>query len=136
MKAPKPPENTKRVLEFVQASVELVAARLQAALGLPPEEAEEIARDCVHDITESRGRSWMYVPAHLDFALTRRDQQIVAEFNGRNILALAEKHRLTHTRIRQILARARFLEDQARLREFAASQATLPGIEADAGEVL
>lgn len=132
MKPPKQPENVKRVLDFVRTSIELVTARLQAA-GIAAEEAGEIAQDCVHDITESRGRTWMYVPAHLDLALTRRDKQIVADFNGRNVLALAEQHHLTHTRIRQILARARYLDDQARLKDLADRQHALPGLE-DADE--
>lgn len=129
MRRPETPENTKRVLEFVRSSVELVAARLVAALDLPADQATEIARDCVHDITETHGKTWMYVPAHLGFELTKRDQQIVAEHNGRNVFALAAKHNLTHMRIRQILARARMLEEQARLKDQADRQHALPGLE-------
>ncbi len=50
------------------------------------------------------GGERIYFPRTRSFYIASRDREIVATFNGRNHLELARRHKLTTTRIRQILA--------------------------------
>ncbi|KAB2928808.1 MAG: DNA-binding protein [Dechloromonas sp.] len=62
-------------------------------------------------IAEKMRQHWkgqaLYIPSGANGKTRNRDQQIIAEFNGRNHAELAQKHGLSTMRIRQILWRAR-----------------------------
>ena len=118
-------DNRERVLQFVRSSVELLVARLRIELpDLPLERVEEIAKACVHDITNVHGGGYMYIPKDLGLELSQRDYRIFDEFNGSNVHDLAKRYGLTPMWIRTILARVKL----ARLR---ASQGELPGVGGD-----
>lgn len=96
-----------RARHFVQTSVPLVQGRLMAILGLSESDAADLARECVHDICVEHGGKWMYVAKDDIFDLSKRDQQIFEEYNGRNMQQMVEKHRITHVRILQIVAQVK-----------------------------
>lgn len=62
-------------------------------------------------ISEKMRQHWkgqsLYIPSGANAKTRNRDQQIIAEFNGRNHAELAHKHGISTMRIRQILWRAR-----------------------------
>jgi len=53
-----------------------------------------------------KGQS-LYIPSGATAKARKRDQQIIADFNGRNHAELAQEHGLSTMRIRQILWRHR-----------------------------
>ena len=111
-----------RVRAFVRLTVELIAKRLVTELGMMPERAAEVARDCAHDICLSHGGGYMYVPKDQEFELTKRDREIFDRFNGTNLHELVDQYKVTHTRIYQIVA-------QVRAEELRKRQPVLPGME-------
>lgn len=72
-------------------------------------------------IAEKMRQHWkgqaLYIPSGTSAKTRNRDQQIVAEFNGRNHAELAQKHSLSTMRIRQILWRARDMHHAETLRK-------------------
>lgn len=114
-------DNEKRLREYIEGSVNAIAARLVIELGLEEAKAREIARDATNDVTNLYGARYMYVPKNLEYTLSKRDMEIYQSFNGRNIHQLVDKHKVTHTRIYQIVA-------QVGKEEIRKRQAALPGI--------
>lgn len=111
-----------RVRAFVGHSVELISRRLVAELKIDATQAEEIARDCAHDICAGHGGAFMYIPKDVEFELTKRDLEIFERFNGQNLHELVEEYKVTHTRIYQIVARVKAEEIRKR-------QSRLPGLD-------
>jgi Mor family transcriptional regulator len=111
-----------RARQFVLTSVPLVQGRLVAILGIDPAKAEDIARECVHDICVAHGGAWMYIAKDDIFELTKRDREIFEKYNGRNMQQMVEKYGITHVRILQIVA-------QVKKEELAKRQSRLPGLD-------
>ncbi|MBX3589033.1 MAG: Mor transcription activator family protein [Ramlibacter sp.] len=115
-------KNRTRVRAFVASATEIIKRRLMADVGVLPVQAEEIARDCAHDICAGHGGLFMYVPKDVEFTLTKRDLEIFERYNGRNMPELVEEFGVTHIRIYQIVAKVK-----ARLT--AERQGVLPGMD-------
>lgn len=111
-----------RVRAFVASAVAAIKGRLVAELGADPTVADEIARNCAHDVCAAHGGSFMYVPKDMEFTLTKRDREIYDRYNGRNMPELVEQYGVTHTRIYQIVA-------EIKAEMIAQRQGVLPGIE-------
>lgn len=60
------------------------------------------------------GGGSFYMHKGVEYRMTKRDRDVMREFNGRNIHLLARKYNLTEMRIRQIIA-AQFDRDQGKL---------------------
>lgn len=65
-----------RVYEFVEALIEIGVRELQASLSIPEEQATAAMREIAHGICFQFARSYMYVPAALEFELSSRDEEI------------------------------------------------------------
>lgn len=115
--------NTERLSTFLAQSTTVATRFVKHKMGLPDDQAAELARDLIHDICIECGPSWIYVPKDGSFELTKRDRQIFDQYNGRNLHELARKHGITHTRILQIVSKVK-------TEELAARQSRLPGLDA------
>ncbi|MBI5550727.1 MAG: hypothetical protein HY911_04410 [Desulfobacterales bacterium] len=67
--------------------------------------AEIIGLPALLALAEQMGGGYIYLPRPDHLSLPARDRGINAEFTGRNIRELANKHNLTLRRIRQITRR-------------------------------
>lgn len=76
---------------------------LVAGPAMPPERTALALTEALS--RELGGGSWYMNKGHL-YRLSKRDEQIVAEFTGTNLHLLARKHNLCETRLRQILKTA------------------------------
>lgn len=63
--------------------------------------------ELVHLLTEHYGGQILYLPRAVSFKTFVRDQQIFAEFNGRNTKALCKQYDLSEPRIYQIIQEQR-----------------------------
>lgn len=108
--------------ELVTRLVEIGQARLASALGVTPEAARLAMREVAHELCREFGGQPIYVPKDDEFLRDARNDQIWAEFDGTNHLALAAKHHLTHVQIYAIVAEMRAAHRRL-------SQPDLPGFE-------
>lgn len=76
---------------------------IKEGIGIPDANQKAIS------IAEKMRQHWkgqaLYIPSGANAKTRNRDQQIIAEFNGRNHAELAQKHGISAMRIRQILWR-------------------------------
>lgn len=93
-----------RLRAFVNETVSIIAGRLVAELGVDQAKADELARNCAHDICARYGGSFMYVAKDVEFDLTKRDREIFDRYNGINMAELVAEYGITHVRIYQIVA--------------------------------
>lgn len=122
-----------KLYQFVDALVATGAAELQKSLGTSEEKARDVMRSVAHSICFQFARSYMYVPLDLQFQLSKRDEDIWAEY-GRDGPDGAGKY--TPQRIAQI-AESRQLTTQhlycivrmMHKREIESRQGRLPGID-------
>lgn len=89
--------------------------------------AELIGIDKYKILLQTYGGMSIYIPKPDSFAATIRNQQIMAEFNGRNFKELSRKYGLTEVWVRNIVSdkvkelRAKPVEGQMTLFDFASS---------------
>lgn len=74
----------------------------------------QMAAQLTNALSAELGGGNFYMHKAVAWRLSQRDRQLVNEFNGSNIPALAHRYRLTETRVRQILAAAKAEEFQRR----------------------
>lgn len=87
--------------------------RMLVDAGMTHDAADQIATDYVNDIAFQFGGLQFYIPkGHLG-RLSKRDEAMYAEFNGRNHIDLAVKHKITVARVYQIV-KAKLAEERAR----------------------
>ena len=65
--------------------------------------AIEVAEEVCDELVFEWGGNQVYIPRGLLARMADRNQQIIAEFNGKNYRELAKKHNRSEMRIRQIL---------------------------------
>lgn len=65
--------------------------------------AINVAEEVCDEIVGEWGGRQVYIPRGLLARMADRNQQIIAEFNGKNYRELAKKHNRSEMRIRQIL---------------------------------
>ena len=86
---------------------ELTFAVLRASPDAAPLTSEQVARCAVlvaYQVAANLGGQSIYVPAGVMVVSSQKKRAVVAAFEGHNHAALAREHRVTETRIRQILA--------------------------------
>jgi Mor family transcriptional regulator len=116
-------EEKQRLRAFVDTAVTRIKERLIAVLKMPEADATELARDCTHDICVEYGGRYMYVVKDVQYDLSKRDREIYNAYNGRNMLQITAKYRITHTRVYQIV-------NAIHAEELAKRQSQLPGLDA------
>lgn len=99
--------NAKRLSAFVADAVSVISARLAADLKVDKAVADEMARNCAHDICARCGGTWLYVAKDAEFDLTKRDREIFERYKGYNMPELVAEYGVTHTRIYQIVAQVK-----------------------------
>lgn len=82
--------------------------------GLGRDRLAQLAAQLTNALSAELGGGNFYMHKAVAWRLSQRDRQLVNEFNGSNIPALAHRYRLTETRVRQILAAAKAEEFQRR----------------------
>lgn len=75
--------------------------------GIDPDDANQKALSIAEKMRQHWKGQSLYIPSGVSAKTRHRDQQIIAEFNGRNHSELAQKHGISTMRIRQILWRIR-----------------------------
>lgn len=89
----------------------------------PEAPPHQLALALTEAVSSQLGGANFYMHKGVSYRLSKRDRQIMAEYNGNNAHLLARKHNLTDMRVKQIVAayeEASFLEKQS----------TLPGVPA------
>ncbi|WP_275629846.1 Mor transcription activator family protein [Pseudomonas sp. 273] len=84
--------------------------------------ATDLAEQVGHALADHIANQWrgttLYIPSDYRHQITKRDLQILAEFNGRNHHALARKYGLVPSTIYKLLKRTqdrKFERDQGKL---------------------
>jgi hypothetical protein len=132
-------KSRQKLYQFVDALVETgQRALVGGSLVEDPDRAREVMREIAHSICHQYARSVLYVPADLEFALSRRDQDIWAKysqdgpegarkFSPQRVAQLADEYKLTTV---QIYCICKLMQR----REVESRQGRLPGLE-ELGEV-
>lgn len=127
-------KSRQKLYQFVDALVETGVRKLNGdALIADPDQAREVMREIAHAICNQYARSVLYVPADLEFALSKRDVEIwdkytqdgaegARKFTPQRVAQLADEHKLTTVQIYCIVK-------LMQRREIEARQGRLPGIE-------
>lgn len=97
-------------------------ALLVSRLNADESTAHEVARELAIELARDFGGQFFYFPKDLADSLTRRDRDIFARYNGRNIPELAAQFHLSEVRLYQII-------DRVRREELSRRQARLPGLD-------
>ncbi len=97
------------------AELNFVALRVSPALAtLSDEKLALIAVNLVYQLASSYGGTQPYIPQGAKFFQGNKYALIVSQFNGTNIRELARKHRVSDTRVRQIIQEQADLKKSAR----------------------
>lgn len=130
-------KSRQKLYQFVDALVETgTRAMLADAAIADPDRARELMREIAHSICHQYARSVLYVPADLEFALSKRDMAMweqygsdgpdgARKFSPQRVAQLADQHKLTTVQVYAILK-------LMQRREIEGRQGVLPGIEAAA----
>ena len=129
----------KKLYQFLDDLVAIGVRELGLNADMPEERARTLMTDIAHGICFQYARSYMYVPADLEFKLSQRDKEIwrtyqqdsaaARKFTPARIAELAEEYRLTTVQIYNIIRLLRSQEQEARATHFLALQGTLPGLD-------
>ena len=84
-----------------------VYVRLRAVTGSPVQDCASLAAEIIDALRVEFGGMQPYLPSNKDIILSERDRQIVSEYNGRNLSALAQKYELTPRRLHTIIVTQR-----------------------------
>ena len=94
------------------------AAHVMREHGVPADVAEQAGASIADHLSNTWAGSTVCFPMDYYFKLTKRDLQILSEFNGRNHYQLAHKYGLTENAVYKLLKRTqqrKFERDQYRL---------------------
>ncbi|MFZ2986626.1 Mor transcription activator family protein [Ideonella sp.] len=91
---------------LVEIAVSLFAYLVDNPLthGMSRQQQAALALGQTEGLRADHGGSMFYFPAAHSYELTLRDRQMIREYTGNNVRALAIKNGLSETRVRQILA--------------------------------
>ncbi|UOP08050.1 Mor transcription activator family protein [Alysiella crassa] len=92
-----------RIPELVADLEAQTAAFLLSELNLDNQQAQIISKKLSRHITSNWGGQLIYIPKNQGGKLDERDQQIYAEFNGKNHFDLAKKYDLAVQQIYKIV---------------------------------
>ena len=127
-------KSRQKLYQFVDALVETGTRALVADATIEdPDRARELMREIAHAICNQYARSVLYVPADLEFALSKRDAEVWAKYgqdgpdgarrySPARVAQLAEEYKLTTV---QIYCICKLMQR----RELEGRQGRLPGIE-------
>ncbi|HMN55603.1 MAG TPA: Mor transcription activator family protein [Ottowia sp.] len=127
-------KSRQKLYQFVDALVETgTRALVNDALVEDQDRAREVMREIAHSICDQYARSVLYVPADLEFRLSKRDARIWDEygqdgadgarkFSPQRVAQLADEHKLTTVQIYCIVK-------LMMRREIESRQGRLPGLE-------
>ncbi|HOW49980.1 MAG TPA: Mor transcription activator family protein [Rubrivivax sp.] len=127
-------KSRQRLYQFVDALVETGARKLVAdELLADSDMARSVMREIAHSICNQYARSMLYVPADLEFSLSKRDVELwekygsdgaggERKFSPQRVAQLADEYRLTTQQIYCIL---RLMSR----RELEARQSCIPGLD-------
>lgn len=127
-------KSRQKLYQFVDALVETGTRALVADKAIEdPDKARELMREIAHAICHQYARSVLYVPADLEFALSKRDTEIWAKYgqdgpdgarrySPPRVAQLADEYKLTTV---QIYCICKLMQR----REMEGRQGRLPGIE-------
>lgn len=90
------------LFEFLAAHIEF---ELGKRLGISPATAQEIALAVGETVRAAWAGQSLYIPYGVSKKWAKRDQDIFAEFNGRNYQELSLRHGISVMRVRQIITR-------------------------------
>ena len=122
----------RKLYQFVDALIEIGEGEIVRALKVDAEQAREVMREVAHGICFRYGRTTLYVPADLQFGLSKRDEEIWRQYGlpgpdgsrpytAARVAQIAEEYKLTSVRIYQIVK-------TMQARELAARQGELEGL--------
>ena len=94
------------LIEFLAAHLEFELSKRQ---GISPATAQEIALAVGETVRAAWAGQALYIPYGMSKRWANRDQDIFAEFNGRNYQELSLKHGISVMRVRQVITRQREL---------------------------
>lgn len=123
----------RRPYQLVDDMVTVGSKELTEHFGLPDTQAREVMRQIAHKVCFLNKKCVIYVPEDLDFELSKRDEEIwadyqtdgpngVRKFDPRRVDQLAQQHDLTTQQIYNIIR-------LMKRREVAERQGVLPGLE-------
>lgn len=95
------PDGYPDLLEHVGQSV----YRQLLSRAVDAQQAASIAFDVTETLRMELGGTQHYVPRGVGYALSQRDAQIFAQFNGRNYQELAQQYQLSEMQVRTIIKR-------------------------------
>jgi len=73
-------KSNEKLYQFVDALISTGAREIKQSLGVDEDKARALMREIAHSICFQYARSYMYVPADLEFQLTKRDEEIWQEY--------------------------------------------------------
>lgn len=128
-------KSKRKVLQFVDASVAVATRVLTTRARMDDALARELAADIARGICAAYAKQVMYVPEDVEFALSARDEQIwsayqqdgpdgATRYTAARVDQLAVEHGLSVNHVYCIIR-------LMRKRDFARTQAVLPGFDAD-----
>lgn len=85
------------------AEIAIEVTRLMMARGEDEQTAMEIGFEITEMIRLRFGGNQLYIPRGTHFLISKRDQEMIKEFNGRNMNEVCEKRGITPRRFYQIL---------------------------------
>jgi len=85
----------------------VIYARLREVTAQPPQDCARLAAGIIDALRAEFGGQQPYLSVDKDLALSGRDRQIAAQFNGRNLAELAREHKLTPRRLYAIISAKR-----------------------------
>lgn len=88
---------------FTSTAQRIIAAELQDALGIPAEQAAEVARQTVHAICLHFQKQTVYISSDREFELSARDLELWQRFDGRNADELAVHFNLSVVQVYKII---------------------------------
>lgn len=80
-----------------------ITAILRERIGHHEQFAVLIAKEVVAGLVERRAGDFLYVPTGNRSRIAERNQSIRREFNGRNAKQVCDKHRISRSRLYQII---------------------------------
>ena len=127
-------KSRKKLYQFVDALVDIGSRELVSRMQVTDEAARDLMRDVARGMCFRYAKTIMYVPADMEFDLSKRDDDIWQEysqdgpegarkFTPARIAQISEKRRITVAHVYCIIRAIRQRENDAR-------QAILPGVDA------
>lgn len=97
----RPSKNKDRI--FVSEATQIIKQELVEALGIPEQQAQEVARQATHSICVRFARNDIYIPIDSQFQASKRDFEIYEAWRGHNMDDLVERFKLSSVQIYKII---------------------------------